>query len=181
MTGSCGQWHQAPIFGATLFVKPATASDASADAFGAQAFFDLESENDPAEGLRISLRNRSEFIGPSIRRRRGPSRCGTRPPTPWITTLDSADARHRRSRTRIRIYSADQDDHRRAEPIRRSPWDYLPSTATTDDVEVPQDGVFAGGTKDVGPHRRVSPPESDVRVAIIAGGTAPADNRDRRA
>ena len=41
-------------------------------------------------------------------------------------------------------------------------------------MEVPQDGVFAGGTKD-DIRTVVVTAESDVRVAIIAsGGTAPA-------
>ena len=43
---SYGQWHSA-VFGATLF-QASYRADASADAFGAQAFFDLESENDPS-------------------------------------------------------------------------------------------------------------------------------------
>ena len=165
---SYGQWHSA-VFGATLPSKPAYRADASVDAFGAQAFFDLESENDPAEGLRITF-NRSEFIGPA-----GDGVVVT----VRDTTSNTVDLRRRRADARHHGHEHEPESlglKTIIDALTDTPFatDYLPSTATTDDVEVPQDGVFAGGTKD-DIRTVVVTAESDVRVAIASGGTAPAD------
>ena len=164
---SYGQWHSA-VFGATLF-QASYRADASADAFGAQAFFDLESENDPAEGLRITF-NRSEFIGPA-----GDGVVVTVRDTTSNTVDYDADART----LDITVTNTNQNLSALKtiiDALTDTPFatDYLPSTATTDDVEVPQDGVFAGGTKD-DIRTVVVTAESDVRVAIASGNTAPAD------
>ena len=164
---SYGQWHSA-VFGGSLF-QTAYRADASVNAFGAQAFFDLESENDPAEGLRITF-NRSEFIGPA-----GDGVVVTVRDTTSNTVDYDADART------LDITVTNTNQNLSAiktiiDALTDTPFatDYLPSTATTDDVEVPQDGVFGGGTKD-DIRTVVVTAESDVRVAIASGGTAPAD------
>ena len=154
-----GQWHSA-VFGGSLF-QTAYRADASVDAFGAQAFFDLESENDPAEGLRITF-NRSEFIGPA-----GDGVVVTVRDTTSNTVAYDADART----LEITVTNTNQNLSALKtiiDALTDTPFatDYLPSTATTDDVEVPQDGVFAGGTKD-DVRTVVVTAESDVRVAII--------------
>ena len=164
-----GQWHSA-VFGGSLF-QTAFRADASVNAFGAQAFFDLESENDPAEGLRITF-NRSEFIGPA-----GDG---------VVVTVRDDDLQYRglttptrgRSTSRSRIHEPKslgaQDDHRCAHryPFRHR----LPSEHGHDRRR--------GGSAGWGVRRRhqgldvrtvVVTAESDVRVAIASGGTAPAD------
>ena len=162
-----GQWHSA-VFGGSLF-QTTYRADASADGFGAQAFFDLQSENDPAEGLRITF-NRSEMIGPA-----GNGVVVTVRDTTSNTVDYDADART----LDITVTNTNQNLSALKtiiDALTDTPFatDYLPSTATTDDVEVPQDGQFAGGTRDE-PRTVVVTAESDVRVAIASGATAPAD------
>ena len=161
-----GRWRSA-VFNATLF-QASYRADASISAFGVQSFFDLESENDPAEGLRITF-SRSEFIGPA-----GDGVVVTVRDTTSNTVDYDAAART----LDITVTNTNQNlsaiktiiDALTDTPFTTA---YLPNTATTDDVEVPQDGQFDGGRVDQD-RTVVVTGESDVRVAIASGSTAPA-------
>ena len=169
-----GQWHSPPYSAATLF----------------QASLPRRRERRRLRSagiLRPGIRERSQRKGcasPSTARNLSDrqatawsSPCGTRLPIPW--TYD-ADART----LDITVTNTNQNLSALKtiiDALTDTPFatDYLPSTATTDDVEVPQDGVFSGGTKD-DVRTVVVTGESDVRVAIASRRHRASRRRDRR-